>query len=86
MILLTYKKVGGGSTKEENGVNKNQLIEKDSLDGFGKTVWKEELGKFTTKELVTSFVEDGSYLSRFIRVFTGLFLAEIIAENVRRRS
>lgn len=45
---------------------------------------KEELDEASTKELVTSFVEDGSYPSRVITVFIGLFLAEIIAENVIR--
>lgn len=46
---------------------------------------KEELDELSTKGLVTSFVEDGSYPNRVIKVFTGLFLAEIIAENGIRK-
>lgn len=77
-VLDIQKKVG--ISKRKDGGNKNQLIEKGSLNGFWKTV--EELDKVSIKELFTNFVEDGSNPSRVVRVFTGLFLAEITAENV----
>lgn len=79
-MFLTYKRKGASVREKKDGRNKHQLIEKSSFNGFWKTV--EELDEVFIEELLTNFVEDGSNHGRVVRVFTGLFLAEIIPENV----
>lgn len=63
----------GGVTKEKMEETKTSSLRRTVYMALEKQCEKEELDEVSTKELATSFVEDGSYPSRVIRVFTGLF-------------